>query len=141
MPKELLYPCFLACTDYTDDNFWMNVFEELAFGVCPSSTYINKNYIISNTRGKEFVYKINPDLDPETLFWDVYNLLSEKVFPSSLHGKLKNTSKISTTLKPSTLHDPTSRRKLYAMPSFYNMFLNKRTSMNCHAPNRANSLT
>ncbi len=79
MPKELLYSCFLACTDYTDDNFWKNIFEELAFGVCPSSTYINKNYIISNSRGKEFVYKINPDLEPETLFWDVYNLLSEKV--------------------------------------------------------------
>lgn len=79
MPKDLVYPAFLACTDFTEDDFWKSVFEELAFGVCPSLTYINKGYLMCNARGKEFVYKINAELDPETLFGDVYGLLTEKL--------------------------------------------------------------
>lgn len=84
MPKELLYPCFLTCVEYTDDEYWRNIFEDLAFGITPQGTYISKNYLISNMKNKEFVYKINRDIDSETIFFDVYTLLSEKFGLKSL---------------------------------------------------------
>jgi len=74
-----VYPCFLSCTEYTEDEYWKNIFEDLAFGITPQGAYISKHYIISNTKNKEFVYKINIDLDPETVFIDIYNLFSEKL--------------------------------------------------------------
>ena len=77
--RVLVYPCFLSCTEYTEDEYWKNIFEDLAFGITPQGAYISKHYIISNTKNKEFVYKINIDLDPETVFIDIYNLFSEKL--------------------------------------------------------------
>lgn len=77
--RVLVYPCFLSCTEYTEDEYWKNIFEDLAFGITPQGAYISKNYIISNTKNKEFVYKINIDLEPETIFIDIYNLFSEKL--------------------------------------------------------------
>jgi hypothetical protein len=84
MPRELLYPCFLTCVEYTEDDYWRNIFEDLSFGITPQGTYISKNYLISNVKNKEFVYKINPDIDSETIFTDMYNLLSEKLGLKSL---------------------------------------------------------
>lgn len=77
--RVLVYPCFLSCTEYTEDEYWKNIFEDLAFAITPQGAYISKHYIISNTKNKEFVYKINIDLDPETIFIDIYNLFSEKL--------------------------------------------------------------
>lgn len=77
--RVLVYPCFLSCTEYTEDEYWKNIFEDLAFSITPQGAYISKNYIISNTKNKEFVYKINVNLDPETIFVDIYNLFSEKL--------------------------------------------------------------
>lgn len=79
MPRELIYPCFLSCTEFTEDDYWKNIFEDLSFGITPSGTYISKKYIISNVKNKEFVYKINIEMDSETIFWDVYNLFSDKL--------------------------------------------------------------
>lgn len=89
MPRELLYPCFLTCVEYTDDEYWRNIFEDLAFGITPQGTYISKNYLISNA----FVYKINTNISSETLFLDIYNLFSEKLGLRSLNEieDLKNT--------------------------------------------------
>ena len=84
MPKELLYPCFLTCVEYTNDEHWRNIFEDLAFGITPQGTYISKNYIISNIKNKEFVYKINTNLEPDIIFNDIYQLLSEKFGLKSL---------------------------------------------------------
>lgn len=77
--RVLVYPCFLACTEYTEDEYWKNIFEDLAFGITPQGAYISKHYIISNTKNKEFVYKINNEADAETVFFDIYNLFSEKL--------------------------------------------------------------
>ncbi len=85
MPRELIYPCFLTCVEYTDDDYWRNIFEDLSFGITPQGTYISKNYLISNIKTKEFVYKINSEIDPEIIFQDIYTLLSEKFGLKSLN--------------------------------------------------------
>lgn len=99
MPKELIYPCFLTCLEYIEDDYWKNIFEDLSFGITPQGTYISKNYLISNIKTKEFVYKINADLDAETLFMDVYTLLSDKLGLKSLNEieEYKNNMELETT--------------------------------------------
>lgn len=99
MPKELIYPCFLTCLEYIEDDYWKNIFEDLSFGITPQGTYISKNYLISNIKTKEFVYKINADLDAETLFMDVYTLLSDKLGLKSLNEieEYKNNIELETT--------------------------------------------
>lgn len=77
--RTLVYPCFLTCAECTDDEYWKNVFEDLAFSITPHGVYISKDYIISHIKSKEFVYKINTDADPDTLFADIYGLFSEKL--------------------------------------------------------------
>jgi hypothetical protein len=85
--KEILYPMFLECFQYTTDSFWENVFEDLAYGKTPYGTYINKNFLCCNYKNKEFSYKIEKK-DPEQLYNDVYNLLAKKLGLLSVRDKL-----------------------------------------------------
>jgi hypothetical protein len=85
--KEILYPMFLECFEYTTDSFWENVFEDLAYGKTPYGTYINKNFLCCNYKNKEFSYKIEKK-DSEQLYNDVYNLLAKKLGLLSVRDKL-----------------------------------------------------
>ena len=79
MPKnELIYPIFLECLEYTDDNFWKFIFEDLAYGKAPHGTYISKNFLCCNFKGKEFSYKIVENGSSETIFNDIYEILTKK---------------------------------------------------------------
>lgn len=68
----------MKCIEFTDDIFWKNIFEELAFGAPPYNTFIRKNYIISNIKNKEFNYKIDDEQEPKQVFNDLYKLLYNK---------------------------------------------------------------
>jgi hypothetical protein len=85
--KEILYPIFLECLKYTTDNFWGNVFEDLAYGKTPYGTYINKSFLCCNYKNKEFSYKIEKK-DSEQLYNDVYDLLVKKLGLMSIRDKL-----------------------------------------------------
>lgn len=85
--KEILYPMFLECLEYTTDSFWENVFEDLAYGKTPYGTYINKSFLCCNYKNKEFSYKIEKK-DSEQLYNDVYNLLVKKLGLMSIRDKL-----------------------------------------------------
>ena len=57
--REVIYPIFLKCIDYTgNDTFWRETFEELSYGNCYQGSYINKGFLCSNIKGKEFIYLI-----------------------------------------------------------------------------------
>ena len=43
--KEIVYPVFLECCEFSVDSFWENIFEDLAYGKTPYGTYINKNFL------------------------------------------------------------------------------------------------
>jgi len=76
--REIKYPHFLKCIQFTDDIFWKNIFEELSFGVPPYNTFIRKNYIISNVKNKEFNYKITDDDEPINIYNNLYDILYNK---------------------------------------------------------------
>ena len=74
MKKEIIYPVFLECCQFTIDSFWENIFEDLAYGKTPYGTYINKDFLCCSYKDKEFSYKIERK-DSEKLYKDIYNLL------------------------------------------------------------------
>ena len=76
--KEILYPFFLECCQFAEDKFWESVFEDLAYGITPYGTYINKGFLCCNYKNKEFSYKIERK-NPNVLYNDIYGLLSTKV--------------------------------------------------------------
>lgn len=85
--KDILYPIFLECLQYTTDTFWENIFEDLAYGKTPYGTYINKNFLCCNYKNKEFSYKIEKK-NADQLYNDVFNLLAKKLGLLSLIDKL-----------------------------------------------------
>ena len=88
--NELIYPIFLEVCKYADEDiFWKYVFEDLAYGRAPYGTYITKNFMCCNYKGKEFSYKIEITKEPEVLFDDIYNLLHTKFGLLSDKDKIK----------------------------------------------------
>jgi hypothetical protein len=86
--KEIVYPIFLECMQYTKEPFWASVFESLAFGQSPFGCFFNKNSLCCNYKDKEFSYRIEKK-NPEELYNDVYNLLAKKLGLLSTRDKLK----------------------------------------------------
>jgi hypothetical protein len=86
--KEIIYPVFLECCEFSSDTFWANVFEDLAYGKTPYGTYINKNFLCCSYKNKEFSYKIERK-DPHALYIDIYNLLAKKLGILSHKEKVK----------------------------------------------------
>jgi hypothetical protein len=76
--REIVYPIFLECCQFTDDKFWENVFEDLAYGKTPYGTYISKDFLCCSYKKKEFSYKIEKKL-PKDVYNDVYDLLTNKL--------------------------------------------------------------
>ena len=76
--KELIYPFFLECCQFTKDLFWVTIFENLAYGEAPYGTYISKGYLCCSFKNKKFTYKIERK-DAEILYRDIHNLLTNKV--------------------------------------------------------------
>ena len=89
--KEILYPIFLECLQFTSDFFWENIFEDLAYGKTPYGTYINKDFLCCNYKDKEFSYKIEKK-DPEILYNDILILLGKKL--GILSSRDKNNKQI-----------------------------------------------
>ncbi len=87
--KEIIYPIFIKCCQYTEDDFWKEIFEDLAFGKCSYGTYISKGFLSCNYKGKEFSYKIDNNKDPELLYTEVYTLLTKKLGVLSKKDKIQ----------------------------------------------------
>ena len=86
--KEIIYSIFLECCQYSNDIFWENIFEDLAYGKTPYGTYISKGFLCCNYKDKEFSYKIEQK-DSEQLYNDIYLLLAKKLGLLSQRDKMK----------------------------------------------------
>jgi len=87
--KEVVYPVFLECCQYTTDSFWESVFEELAYGKTPHGTYIVRESLMCSYKKKSFCYKIEKGVDPEQLYEDMYDLLVNRLGLLSQREKAK----------------------------------------------------
>jgi hypothetical protein len=87
--REIIYPIFLHCCQFTNDIFWQNIFEELAYGKTSFGIYISKNFICCNQKKKEFSYKIE-NKEPQIIFNEIYNIFKNKVGLQSHQEKLIN---------------------------------------------------
>lgn len=74
----IIYPIFIECSEYSDDIFWKNIFNDLAYGKCPYGTYFSKDYLCCSYKKKEFSYKIEGN-DAKCMYDDIYKLLNGKL--------------------------------------------------------------
>ena len=56
--KDIIYPIFLECCEYTKDEFWRSIFEDLAYGITPQGTFISKGSLCCSYKRKQFSYTI-----------------------------------------------------------------------------------
>ena len=88
MTTKLVYPIFLECCKYTNDNFWKYIFEDLAYKKTPYGIYIYCEHICCNYKNKEFNYKIDTTKNSKILFDDIYNLFNKRFELLSKKDKL-----------------------------------------------------
>lgn len=76
--KEVVYPIFLECANNVTDDFWITVFEDMAYGKCPRGLFIKNNTINSMNKKKEksFVYNFS-DKTAEEINSELYRLILE----------------------------------------------------------------
>ena len=77
--NDLIYPIFLDCCLFTDNDFWKYILEDLAYGRSPYGTYIKKDFLCCNYKNKEFSYKINQKKEPEVIYNEIHDLLYNKL--------------------------------------------------------------
>ncbi len=78
LKKEIIYPIFMECCQYTTDAFWENVFEDLSYGKTPYGTYISKDFLCCSYRKKDFSYKIERK-EAKKVYDEVHTLLVNKL--------------------------------------------------------------
>jgi len=110
MKVELLYPFLLECCKYTDDKYWKNIFEDLAYGVTPYGTYINKDFLTCNYKDKEFTYFIHKK-DPKEIFDDLTTLFRNKLNLISKDEILEKKNIINSKQKELLCEDWTNIKK------------------------------
>jgi hypothetical protein len=86
--KDIVYPIFVECCQFACDTFWENIFEDLSYGKSPYGTYISKDFLCCSYKNKEFSYKIERK-DPNTMYNEIYLLLTEKLGLLSQKEKMK----------------------------------------------------
>ena len=91
--EKLVYPIFLECCQYTNDIFWENIFENLAYGKPPCGSYISKNFLCCSYEQKEFNYKIEKK-DSKTVYEEVFSLLTNRLGIFSHQEKVKKINDI-----------------------------------------------
>ena len=78
MKREIVYPFFIECCKYTDDEYWKSIFEDLAYSITPYGVYVNKDFLVCNYKDKEFSYKIQKK-DPQDLYREVTGIFKGKL--------------------------------------------------------------
>lgn len=111
--KDIIYPIFLKCCEFTIDEYWKHIFEDLAYGITPSGTFISKDCICCNYKKKQFSYIIEKK-DPQVIYNEVYELFSERMGILSQRERFEKNiafGKINNDLKKSRANWSDIRKK------------------------------
>jgi hypothetical protein len=95
LKKTLKYPVFLELALRETKTFWVNIFENLAYGKAPHGCYItSSDFLVCNTKSKSFTYYLNStDKDVDTIGKEVFQLLSQKLNLLSQSDKIAKLQK------------------------------------------------
>ncbi len=132
--KEIVYPQLLECIKYTDDIYWKQIFEDMAYNITPYGVYISKGFLCCNFKNKKFSYKIDLK-DPKIMYQDIYGLL-KKVGLYSINDKLhvmQSINKMETemmetnmnkwnSIKKRSIRDAVIENYLIEIKKLYNLF-------------------
>ena len=110
MKKELVYPFLIECCNFTEDKYWKNIFEDLAYGLTPYGTYINKDFLTCNYKDKEFTYKIQKK-DSRELYEDITLILRKKLNLMSKDEILKKKNELAINQKELIFDDWSNIKK------------------------------
>lgn len=72
--KNILYPMFLECVKYTNDEFWISLYEDLAIGRYPKGIYISGDCIYTGNKWKSDGYKFK-NKSPKTLTNELHDFI------------------------------------------------------------------
>ncbi|MBL4898383.1 MAG: hypothetical protein JKX76_01920 [Colwellia sp.] len=89
MTREILYPIFLSCIKYVDSKFWISVYENLAYGICPNQAYISGGIIISKIKNKEFAWQLNSQKSARAIALEIKDLFTTNLGLLSQEEKYK----------------------------------------------------
>jgi hypothetical protein len=76
--NEILFPIFLEASLQTQDSFWIYLFEDLAYSICPFGSFIDKDTVCCKFKGKQFNFKFS-DKTPKVIFEQLYDLFRTKL--------------------------------------------------------------
>lgn len=89
--KKILYPIFLKCIIFALDPFWEGVFQNLAYGVCPTGAYLDraKSAVYCCLKNKDFYYNFDSK-PPEEIYNRITSLFKNKLKLTSEEEYYKN---------------------------------------------------
>lgn len=103
----IIYPIFLECCKYTNDDFWGNIFEQLSYGKCPSCFYISGDTIYSSNKKKSFSFIINNGKHPRDIFEELRELVMTNTSLCSVMDTKEKRDKISAKVNKDEITDNT----------------------------------
>jgi hypothetical protein len=61
--SSLIFPILKSSSEYVEDVYWKNIFNDISIGKCPKCIYINGNNILSTNKKKQFSFLIPNEAD------------------------------------------------------------------------------
>jgi hypothetical protein len=103
--KDIIYPHFLHCCQETEDHYWKYIFEDLSYGRAPYGVYFTKGFMCCGFKGKEFSYRVDPNIPVPQLFKEVKTILNGKLGIKSSSDILSTREKFEKTSERLALHE------------------------------------
>lgn len=103
--KEIIYPHFLHCCQETEDHYWKYIFEDLSYGRAPYGVYFTKGFMCCGFKGKEFSYRVDPNIPVPQLFKEVKTILNGKLGIKSSSDIISSREKFEKTSERLALHE------------------------------------
>ena len=83
MTRDVVHPVFLNCCQHVVDNYWENVFTELAYNVTPYGSYINNMIFNCKTKNGEIISVLIDENNTKKTHDDIYTTIKNNLNISS----------------------------------------------------------
>ena len=108
--KEICYPIFLKVAQLSSDTFWNYLYEDMAYGITPFGTYIDKDAIYCRFKGKQFNFNFK-NKSCEEINKQLTHILKSKLNICSKIDHLSKREKFDIILKNSSMEWKNIKKK------------------------------